>query len=39
VDPNQQDIMMFRDGDEILCFAPFVLDLDDSEDSEGSAPA
>jgi hypothetical protein len=39
VDPNQQDIMMFRDGDEILCFAPFVLDLDDFEDSEGTPTA
>ena len=36
VDPNQQDIMMFRDGDEILCLAPFILELDDLEDSDGN---
>ena len=39
MDPNQQDIMMFRDGDEILCFAPFVLDLDEIEDLEGTGSA
>ena len=36
MDPNQQDIMMFRDGDDILCLVPFVIDLDDLEDSEGA---
>ena len=38
MDPSQADtgILTFKDGDEILCFAPFELDLEDFEEPEAS---
>ena len=29
-------ILTFKDGDEILCLAPFILDLDEFQDPEAS---
>lgn len=38
MDPSQggDGVLTFKDGDEVLCFAPFVLDLEDFLDPEAS---
>lgn len=37
MDPLQgSDILTFKDGDEILCFAPFILDLEEFQEPEAT---
>ncbi len=38
MDPLQggDGILTFKDGDEILCFAPFILDVEEFQDPEAT---